>query len=256
MVISFTNWKGGVGKTVSAVNIAHLSAIDGNRTLLLDGDPQGNATSIFASRYEYDLLDAIKNPSLIRQAVISTRIPNLEVLPASSTIHTFAESGKMAHDEYYAILSRLPNYDVVIIDTPPAAMGILSWNAIYASDYYMVPVEASNYWSIDGLDSLHRTINNLKSAIGLRSELLGVFLTRFDRRKAVCLKMAKLLKNRYGDRLCDYAIPTSSSYELMSVYGRTIFELDKSIVRDRDQAAMSYVKLWQWINNQVSQHGK
>ncbi len=218
LVISFSNQKGGVGKTASAVCIAAEMAARGYRTLLIDGDPQANATSMFvpADEVKNSLIDAIfemggTKSVPIEQTIISTQIDNLDLVPSDISLARFESIGV----EHLPILRKKLNslkgtYDFVLIDNPPT-LGKLLLVSLMASDYTLVPVSA-NPLGKDGLADLIESHENMGD-LGSRAKILGMFTTLFDTRITICGASHEQLKKSYGELVFDTIIHRNSKIE-------------------------------------------
>ncbi|MGA9768581.1 MAG: ParA family protein [Blastocatellia bacterium] len=217
-ILSLSNQKGGVGKTASAVIIAAELAGRGYRTLLIDGDPQANATSMFipANEVEHSLIDAIfemgSTKSIpLEEAIVSTQIKHLDLVPSNISLARFESIGV----EHLPILRKKltavkDRYDFILIDNPPT-LGKLLLVSLMASDYTLVPVSA-NPMGTDGLTDLIESHQNMRD-LGSRAEILGMFTTLFDTRIAICGASHEQLKKKYAELVFDTIIHRNSKIE-------------------------------------------
>lgn len=210
-VLSLSNQKGGVGKTASAVNVAAELAARKYRTLLIDGDPQANATAMFvrADEVRGSLIDAIfemgqtKSVSL-EQVILPTAVDGLDLVPSHISLARFESVGAEHLPILRKKLAQLGNrYDFVVIDNPPT-LGKLLLVSLMASDYTLVPVSA-NPMGRDGLVDLLDSHQNMRD-LGSHAEILGMFTTLFDTRESICGASHQDLVQKYGQLVFDTII--------------------------------------------------
>jgi chromosome partitioning protein len=228
-IIAVVNQKGGVGKTTTAINVSSQLASDKKTVLLLDLDPQGNATSGLGLSKEqiattYDVL--CKNVPL-NSALLSTSINNLHVLPANADLAAAEIELVNTEQREFALSNALAqiNYDYVVIDCPPA-LGLLTINALTASTHVLIPVQAE-YYALEGLGQLLNTVQAIKQRTNPRLDILGIALTMYDKRNALSDQVYGELKNYFGDKLFTTIIPRNVRLAEAPSYGRTIYEHDR-----------------------------
>ena len=210
-VYAVANQKGGVGKTTTAVNLAACLAEAGERSLVVDLDPQANATSGLGERAgessSYDLLDGAPLSELTRP----TRFPNLDLVPAlpelAGAVVELSRRGDSDRFLAHALARAGESYAFVFVDCPPS-LGPLTVNALTAADRVLVPVQAE-YFALEGLSQLLRSIDLVRSRLNPRLVLSGILLTMVDRRTRLSADVAKELRRHFGDLVFRTAIPRS-----------------------------------------------
>ena len=211
-IIALSNQKGGVGKTTTAINLATALAACGNRVLVLDFDPQGNTTTGFGiekrslTASSYSLL---MGESDLAQSTVTTAVPNLWLVP--STIHLSGAEVElvpvMARENRLkdALLPAHEVYDYVFIDCPPS-LGLLTINALVASTDIFIPLQCE-FFAMEGLSQLFKTIDLVKRNLNPQLELLGVLLTMFDKRNNLAQQVVNDVREHLGEKVFDTIIP-------------------------------------------------
>lgn len=227
--IAVINQKGGVGKTTSAVNLAAQLASAKTPVLLVDLDPQGNATSGLGlnknvSPTTYDML---LGQATMDQVILATERDGLYILPANSNLAA-------AEVELVDIAQRetklrdalqTSNFAYIIIDCPPA-LGLLTVNALTAANTIIIPVQAE-YYAMEGLGQLLATVQRVKETINPDLELLGVVLTMFDKRTSLSEQVMTELHNHFDDKIFKTVVPRNVRLAEAPSFGKTIFEHDR-----------------------------
>lgn len=221
-VISFANQKGGVGKTTSAVNVAACLAKRGKRVLLVDMDPQGNTTSgvgIEKKQVRASVYDALIGTAAPEEAVITTKFKNLSVIPSTiSLAGAEFELQDMEHRESCAkkMLENLRlEYDYIIIDCPPT-LGLLTINALVASDGMVIPMQCE-YYALEGLSQLMISVKKIKKLYNPNLQLTGILLTMYNARLILTTQVVAELKKYYADKL--FKTPVTRSVKLSEAPG-------------------------------------
>lgn len=185
--ISIFNQKGGVGKTTTCINFAAALGRKGKKTLLVDIDPQGNSTSgvgVDKSNIEASSYDLLINETPVKDIIVSTSFKNLDVLPANMNL-AGAELELAENENRFKVLKKalapvVMDYDYIIIDCPPS-LGLLSLNALTASDTLIVPLQCE-YYALEGLSQLVGTVRTVKQNYNEHLELEGIIFTMYDSR--------------------------------------------------------------------------
>jgi chromosome partitioning protein len=210
-VYAVANQKGGVGKTTTAVNVGACLAEAGERVLLVDLDPQANATSGLGMRANgvstHDLLDGVPLPALVRP----TSLPNLDVVMAKSDLAAASVelSNRKGGERYLAeaLTDRLDRYSFVFLDCPPS-FGPLTVNALAAANRVLVPVQAE-YYALEGLSQLLGTINHVKASLNPTLAIAGILLTMADRRTRLSAEVEAELRRHFGNLVLTTTVPRS-----------------------------------------------
>jgi len=223
-IISVTNHKGGVAKTTTAINLAHALALQGQKILLVDLDPQGNATQHLGVTFTKNMYHLIATPEHLAACFCNAR-KNLDVLPANKNLFA-AELGILAQPGRELILRNklqpaVPVYDFILIDCAPS-LSVLTHNALACSSEVLVPV-AMDYLSFAGLESVQRTVSTIRQALGHEVQITGIVPTFFHARVRASHEILKTLKDRWGDKVLP-TIRTCSKLREAPKHGKTIFE--------------------------------
>ncbi len=242
-VISVVNQKGGVGKTTTAVNLAAYLGKNSQKTLLIDADPQGNATSGFGiAKKEQNMTtyDVMVNSLPITKAIIETEYRNLSICPANIDL-TGAEVELIGLPEREKILSVAlqevrDTFDYVIIDCPPS-LGQMTVNALTASDYILIPVQAE-YYALEGLEQLLETYSRVKNSSNPSLKFLGIVITMFDARTQLAHQVEEEVRSLFPEQVFQTIIPRNVRLSEAPSHGQPIMVYDK-----RSRGAKAYKAL-------------
>ena len=232
VVISITNQKGGVGKTTSAVNLAYYLAKAGKKVLLVDFDPQGNATSglgVDKDKLNITMSDVMLGKKLLKDTIIATDYKNLWLAP--STPHLANTEAELARAERrfsrlkVAIESVANQYDFILIDSPPS-LSLLTVNGLIAARYILLPVQAE-FYALEGLGQLLETMKLVRKNINPTLDLLGVLPTMINSRTSLSQQVYEEIKQHFPGKVFKQTIPRNIRVAEAPSYGVPIGEYDK-----------------------------
>jgi chromosome partitioning protein len=229
-IIAVVNQKGGVGKTTTTINVAAQLATEKHSVLIVDLDPQGNASSglgLDKSQLPNTMYEVLAGTSQLVDAVAETNVAQLHVIPSNADLAgSEIELVAVANREFVLehVLANA-NYEYIVIDCPPS-LGLLTINALTAATSVLIPVQAE-YYALEGLSQLLNTIQAVRGSTNPQLELLGIVLTMFDKRNSLSEQVQIEVKNYFGEKLFKTLIPRNVRLAEAPSYGRTIFEHDK-----------------------------
>lgn len=231
-IISFSNQKGGVGKTTSAVNVAASLGILGHKVLLIDLDPQGNATSgvgISKKQLKSSINDVLIGEVSAKDAIIETDFDNLSIIPANIAL-AGAEynlyQGNGAERVMKTALEPIKDeYDYIIIDCPPS-LSMLTVNAMVASDGIIIPMQCE-FYALEGLSQLTVTINRIKANFNSSLNITGILITMYNPRLLLSLQVINELKKHYSDKLFSTQISRGVRVSEAPGFGCPVYYHDK-----------------------------
>ena len=230
-VISVANQKGGVGKTTTAVNLSASLAKKNKRVLLIDTDPQGNATSGVGvdKSVQYSVYDVLVEGIEIENTIQKAEMKNLDVCPSNINLAGAEVQLVSVKDREYKLKEKLDKikdeYDYVIIDCPPS-LGIVTLNAFTASDSVLIPIQCE-YYALEGLGQLINTINLVKKRMNKTLSIEGALLTMYDARTNLSNQVVKEVKNYFDDKVYKVVIPRNVKLSEAPSYGMPICMYDQ-----------------------------
>ncbi|MBE6594291.1 MAG: ParA family protein [Ruminococcaceae bacterium] len=242
-VIAIANQKGGVGKTTSAVNIAASLGLLHHRTLLIDLDPQGSATSgvgVPKRGLRFTVRDLLIGSCRAEEAIVHTEFEFLDLLPANVSLagaeFDLLDGEGAERHLLHALEPVRDRYDYVIIDCPPS-LGMLTVNAMVAADGVIIPMQCE-FYALEGLSQLTSTIARIKRRYNPRLAITGILITMLNKRLALSVQVIEELKKHYGDRLFETMIARNVRISEAPSFGMPVYYHDK-----RARGAKDYMDL-------------
>ncbi|HMK43578.1 MAG TPA: ParA family protein [Dissulfurispiraceae bacterium] len=241
--IVVANQKGGVGKTTTVVNLAASIALEKQNVLVLDNDPQGNASSgLGFARHEIarSLYDVYTGKHTLEDVIVPTGVPNLFLAPADiNLLAVEVELVDREHREYVLKKALEPlkeRYSFILIDCPPS-LGLLTLNGMVAADSMIVPVQCE-YYSLEGLSLLSRTLSLVRGSFNPSLDIEGIVLTMFDSRNTLSHQVAAEVKKHFPDKVYEAQIPRNVTLGEAPSHGKPAVLYDP-----RSKGAQSYLAL-------------
>jgi chromosome partitioning protein len=230
-IVAFVNQKGGVGKTTTTINVARYLAHFGKKVLLVDLDPQGNASSglgIDPRGLEKNLYHAMIGGLSPREIILSTDTENLHIIPAAQDL-AGAEI-EMVHIDarefrLYSVLRQVRTfYDYILIDSPPS-LGLLTVNGLVASDEVVIPVQAE-YYALEGLSQLLGTVELVRERLQPNLKIMGALITLYDRRNRLARQVVSEVQKHFPGPVFETIVPRSVRLAEAPSYGKSILDFD------------------------------
>jgi len=242
-VLAITNQKGGVGKTTTAVNLCTSIALCKSKTLLIDIDPQGNASTgigldkIKVKRCIYDVLI---NQAPVKEIILPTQVKNLDILPSTiqlagaeiELVNYISRENKLKN----AIKPIINDYNYIIIDCPPS-LGLLTLNSLTAADAVIIPIQCE-YYALEGIGQLLNTINLVRENLNSSLEIEGILLTMYDNRTNLSRDVAKEVQKYFTGKIFKAVVPRNVRVSEAPSYGKPVVLYDA-----KSKGAIAYKKL-------------
>ncbi len=252
-ILAFTNQKGGVGKTTSAVNVALSLAVSEVRTLLIDLDPQSNATTGLAELFDEingNIYDVMLKGDGIKDVVTSTTFPHLDIIASTNDlVGAEIELVSIMAREYQlqkALRSIKKQYDMIIIDCPPS-LGLLTINALTASDALVIPIQCE-YYALEGLGQLLNTVRLVQRHLNKGLEIVGILMTMYDSRLNLSKQVVNEVNSFFKDKLFKTYIHRNVRLSEAPSFGKPALLYDAN-----STGAQNYMSLTEEILQRVSQ---
>lgn len=232
-VLAVVNQKGGVGKSTTSVNLAATLAAEGQRVLLIDLDPQGNATSGYGldkNRRERCIYDALLADVPLEELIEPVEVEGVFMVPSTiqlagaeiELVSAFSRESKLKH----VLRPVLGDFDFVIIDCPPS-LGLLTINALTAADGVLIPVQCE-YYALEGLTKLLETVRLVKTQLNPGLEVFGVVMTMYDMRTRLSQQVVEEVRDFFGERVFETLIPRSVRLSEAPSFGQPVTLYDPS----------------------------
>lgn len=242
-IIAVTNQKGGVGKTTSCINLAAALAMTRRRVLLIDLDPQGNATmgsGVDKHEVEYSSCDVLLGEIDIEQAIIASEAAGYDVLPGNSDL-TAAEVELLKAPDggqrlRAALVHVLGRYDYILIDCPPS-LNMLTVNALSAAHGVLIPMQCE-YYALEGLSALVDTVGQIQQSVNPGLEIEGLLRTMFDARNNLAMQVSEQLVEHFGDKVYRTIVPRNVRLAEAPSHGLPVLKYDKA-----SRGAVAYLAL-------------
>jgi chromosome partitioning protein len=243
-IISIVNQKGGVGKTTTAINLSTAMAAIDKKVLLVDADPQGNASTglgLDEKKRIPSLYQLLSNNSFDQSSIKETLIPNLDIIPSTQDLAAAEiELAEMPQRENVLknILNKAHYYDFILIDCPPA-LGLLTINSLVASKSVIIPMQCE-FFALEGLSALTNTISAIKSNLNPEIEIEGLVLTMFDKRNSLSALVENDVRSHFKEKVYKTVIPRNVRVSEAPSHGKPVLIYDTNCVGS--QAYISLAK--------------
>jgi chromosome partitioning protein len=235
-VLTVSNQKGGVGKTTTAINLGTALAAVGEKVLILDIDPQGNASTglgVLRGQRKTTAYDIIVGGAAILDAAVPTALPGLDLVPSDADLSGVELELASAQRRSFRLRDAIaavrdapggPAYSYILIDCPPS-LNLLTVNAMAAADAVLVPLQCE-FFALEGLTQLMRTVDLVRGSLNPRLEIQGVVLTMYDRRNSLSEQVAQDVRTHFGDKVYETVIPRNVRVSEAPSFGKPVLVYD------------------------------
>ncbi len=237
-IIAFSNYKGGVGKTTSVVNTAHILALEGYKVLVVDMDPQGNSTLTLSRsnpfEHEYSVGSLLANRDLPTENCLVHTPYNVDLIPAN--LHTYSlVAGLPANSakRIFGLRNKLAElaesgrkYDYILVDCPPQIEGALLTNAIAASNYYILPIEGESVYALQGVGHLMQAMEAIREDSNSGIRLLGALITMFDSRTTAAKTVREAIEKYFQDMLFKSVVRRNTAINKANLSNRCVCDME------------------------------
>tara|TARA_B100001121_G_C18606362_1_gene582036 strand:+ start:360 stop:1130 length:771 start_codon:yes stop_codon:yes gene_type:complete len=241
-IISITNQKGGVGKTTTTINLATSLAAINKNVLIIDADPQGNASTGLGITYnarEPSIYEMIHKKEFINEGIKKTIIPNLNIITANTNLAAAEVELTSFHEREYVfkkILNQINDFDFIFIDCPPA-LGLLTINSLVASNTALIPLQ-SEFFALEGLSALINTIELIQKNFNKNLEIEGILLTMLDKRNSLSSLVENDVREHFGDKVYKTTIPRNVKISEAPSHGKPALIYDTQCA-----GSLAYIQL-------------
>ncbi len=250
VIIAVLNQKGGVGKTTTTINLAAYLGRQKRKVLVVDADPQGNATSglgIEKTELTQTLCDVLLSNVDLNKVLLKTDFENIDLVPTDARLASVEVDLAQTANREAALKTALASaqkYDYILIDCPPS-LGLLTINALTAANQVLIPVQ-SEYYALEGLSQLLQVMQQVQRGYNPELELLGVIMTMYDKRTSLSEQVYNEVKKHFGDKLMTTVVPRNVRLAEAPSHGKPIAEYDRW-----SKGARAYKNLAKEIDDRV-----